>query len=94
LNDPSRNDFIHTLDEMLHKVGTNNGAVMEWRQVLFSMQNYMSAALANQADRSRVEKLLQQGQALVGKLPNGPRRTSGCWLNDEPSTSPSASANH
>jgi PAS domain S-box-containing protein len=68
LNDPSRNDFIHTLDEMLHKVGTNNGAVMEWRQVLFSMQNYMSAALANQADRSRVEKLLQQGQALVGEI--------------------------
>jgi len=34
----------------------------------FQHADYMSAALANQADRSRVEKLLQQGQALVGEI--------------------------
>ncbi len=68
LNNPSRTDFIHILDEMLRQVGADNGAVMEWRQVLFGLQIHMSAALVNQADRSRVEKLLQQGQALVGEI--------------------------
>ena len=93
LNDPARNDFLHILDEMLRQVGANNGDVMEWRQVLFGLQSHMFATLANEADRSKVEKLCSKARHWWGKLPNGPRRTSGCKLNGVPSISPSGSAN-
>jgi PAS domain S-box-containing protein len=68
LHDPLQNDFLRILDETLRQVGANRGAVMEWRRVLFGLQRHISAALANESDRSKVEKLLQQGQALVGEI--------------------------
>ena len=68
LNDPARNDFLHILDEMLRQVGANNGNVMEWRRMLSGLQSQMCAALANEADRSKVEKLMPQGRALVGEI--------------------------
>jgi PAS domain S-box-containing protein len=68
LHDPLQNDFLRILDETLRQVGANRGAVMEWRRVLFGLQSHISAALANESDRSKVEKLLQQGQALVGEI--------------------------
>ena len=68
LNDPSHKDFVHIWDQTLRQVGANNGSVTDWRRVLLTLQSNVSIALANEADRARVEKLLQQGQALVGEI--------------------------
>ena len=68
LGDPARNDFLHILDEMLRQVGANNGDVMQWRRLLFGLHSHVFASLASEADRSNVEKLLQQSQLLVGEI--------------------------
>ena len=68
LKDPSQNAFLHILDETLRQVGTNNGDLMQWHRVLYGLQRHVSAALADEADRFQVAKLLQQSHALVGEI--------------------------
>jgi PAS domain S-box-containing protein len=68
LKDPSQNVFLHLLDETLRQVGAKNADVMQWHRVLYDLQSHISTALADETDRSRVAKLLQQSHALVGEI--------------------------